>query len=132
MGQALASFVLRHRPADGGCVTLEFGDMDDFPDWCSVIRIATFDGGWHTSSSADLMTAERDYVADCIAAKTKRVPRYRTRAPGYQIWLLIATQPSVLWSIEVPDSLADWRFNFDFDKVILLSWEGSVIELKRE
>ncbi len=132
LGRTLASFVLMHRPPDGECVTLESGELDDLPDWCSVIRIATLDGGWSTSTSAEITLIERDYLADCIAAKDKLLSLYRARASGYQIWLLVATLPSVLWSAEVPDSLTNLHFTFDFDKVFVLTWLGEVIELNHE
>jgi hypothetical protein len=37
----------------------------------------------------------------------------------------------VLHSVIVPREITAWQFNFDFDKVLLSSWEGEVLELHR-
>ena len=70
-----------------------------------------------------------------IAEKNRRVKEYKLSAP--EVWLLIVND-RFLGAGEVyarPDHLAQWKFLFDFDKVLLFLREpggtGEVIEIQR-
>jgi hypothetical protein len=77
----------------------------------------------------------RELLESCIAEKNLRLPDYRLAAG--EVWLLIVNdQFSGAGEVYArPDHLAQWRFTFDFEKVLLFSREpggtGEVIELQR-
>ena len=132
MARELAAFVSSHRPACDETAVLQPLDADDWPEGFSVIRITARAGDWITSASASEMMIDRDLLMAEIATKNGFVPKYRKNAPGCGIWLLLATLPSVLWSVSHGPDLSEVRFRYDFDKVILSTWEGEVIQLLRE
>lgn len=91
-------------------------------------------GQWRTTRAFNVALAKRQLLDDCIQAKHKRLSTYRTAAA--EVWLLIVND-TFLGAGEVyarPDYLEQWRFRFDFDKVLLFSREingsGQVIELR--
>ncbi|HXJ91626.1 MAG TPA: hypothetical protein VMT20_01950 [Terriglobia bacterium] len=74
-------------------------------------------------------------IAERIAEKNGRVKVYRLSAT--EVWLLIVNN-RFLGPGEVyvrPDDLAQWKFPFDFDKVLMFLREadgtGEVIEIQR-
>jgi len=73
-----------------------------------------------------------DHLARQITGKDKLLTHYRARLPEWEIWLLLATDIHVLKSVEIPADLTDWRFNFQFDRVLLMPWIGGVVELGRQ
>jgi hypothetical protein len=126
MARVLAECVWTKYPTDGRIVQLD----DTTPDGFSLVRIACFDGGWHTSASNSIELVTHERLSASIANKDQRVPEYRKRVPpGWQIWLLLATSPSVLWSVSTPREVGTWRFTHGFDRVLLHSWEHGVVEL---
>jgi hypothetical protein len=92
-------------------------------------------GRWHGVRAFDTVVAPKELLETRIGEKNGRVPDYRLSAP--EVWLLIVND-QFLGPGEVyarPDHLAQWKFNFDFDKVLLFSREpggsGEVIEIQR-
>jgi hypothetical protein len=92
-------------------------------------------GRWRTFNAFDTTLAPKELLDSCIAGKNLRLADYRVAAR--EIWLLIVND-QCLGAGEVyarPDHLAEWRFAFDFEKVLLFSREpggsGEVIELQR-
>jgi hypothetical protein len=92
-------------------------------------------GQWRTFKCFDSTLAPRELLESCIAEKNLRLPIYR-RTAG-EVWLLIVND-QFLGAGEVyvrPDHLAQWKFAFNFEKVLLFSRElgggGEVIELER-
>ena len=90
---------------------------------------------WSIAAAFDTTVAPQDLLDDCIQAKNKRLKAYR--AASREVWLLIIND-QFLGAGEVyarPNHLAEWKFAFDFDKVLLFSREaggsGEVIELQR-
>jgi hypothetical protein len=128
--EALAQMVLANRPADQDCITIRGHHVEGWIEGVSVIRIATTGSKWQAGGSADGYVLKRADLARLIAAKHKLVPQYRTNAPGFAMWLLIATDIKVLRSVELPREIEEWSFEFGFDKVLLMPWEGGLIELR--
>ncbi|MGH9614156.1 MAG: hypothetical protein ACRD4P_13865 [Bryobacteraceae bacterium] len=92
-------------------------------------------GRWHGGRAFDTIVAPKELLETRIAEKNGRVADYRLSAP--EVWLLIVND-QFLGPGEVyarPDHLAQWKFPFDFDKVLLFSREpggsGEVIEIQR-
>lgn len=90
---------------------------------------------WHAGRAFDTIVAPKDLIGARIAEKNGRVKDYKLSAP--EVWLLIVND-QFLGPGEVyarPDHLAQWKFPFDFDKVLLFSREpggtGEVIEIQR-
>jgi hypothetical protein len=126
--RALVEFV-RYHPVDD-CETF------DLPDG-GVIRIArpwanhaprwTCPG---TGGSQPALT--RELLDAAIRRKNADLARYRTRYD--RTWLIVASTLFPLCaSFSVPDQVAEWRFTFEFDKVLLLSEScGKVFSLRRD
>lgn len=98
-------------------------------DGLSVVRITAENGRWQAGGSSDGVMLTYEQLASRIATKSERVQEYRSRLPGWQIWLLLATQLPVLWSVSLPREVTSWRFTCDFDRVLLSSWEDGVLQL---
>jgi hypothetical protein len=126
---SLVEFVKTH-PVD----TSETFSLD-VPQGFSVIRIAHPTANqvprWRCLDSGKTANLEYDLLAAVIRRKNKRIATYRASVD--QCWLLIAT---TLWpfasTFSVPRDIGDWRFAFDFDKVLLLSDESGVFSLVPE
>jgi hypothetical protein len=129
---SLAEFVRRNMPVDRDSITLQARHMTDWVGGISVIRISRTGTKWQAGGAADGHAAEYVDVAERIAAKNKLIPEYRRRLPGWTIWLLLATEIRVLQSVWIPPAIAEWKFAFDFDRVLLMPWDGDVIELARQ
>lgn len=88
---------------------------------------------WHGAHAFETVVASKELLESCIAKKNKRVSVYRVPTP--EVWLLIVNDqflgPGKVYAR--PDNLAEWKFVFDFEKVLLFSREpggsGEVIEL---
>jgi hypothetical protein len=92
-------------------------------------------GRWHGVRAFDTIVAPKELLEARIAEKNGRVPDYKLAAP--EVCLLIVND-QFLGPGEVyarPDHLAQWKFPFDFDKVLLFSREpggtGEVIEIQQ-
>lgn len=134
IARALAAVVRRHLPIDRPIASLGTDELEDCPDVLSVriLRLAGVTDSWHVSTCAAIAPLRYEHLANCISAKNDLLPRYRARLPGWSIWLLVATDIQVLRTVEVAeDEVAKWQFAFDFDKVLLVTFVGQVIELHR-
>jgi hypothetical protein len=101
-----------------------FPSTDDFPDQ-----------SWRYFRSSSTELATQEMIAAVIAEKNARLPEYRKIAG--EVWLLIVND-LFLGPGEVcarTDYLAEWTFNFDFDRVLLFSRQpggsGEVVELRQ-
>jgi hypothetical protein len=45
------------------------------------------------------------------------------------MWLLLTTDIRVLQSVWIPYDISEWKFTFDFDRVLLMPWNQEVIDL---
>jgi hypothetical protein len=129
---SLAQFVRRNLPVDRDCVTLQARHAKDWVEGISVIRISRTGNKWLAAGAAGIPLLEYTDLAARIAAKNKLLPRYRARLPEWKMWLLMATDIRVLRSVGIPPDITDWRFSFDFEKVLLMPWDGEVVELARQ
>jgi hypothetical protein len=81
------------------------------------------------NSETHLLTPE--FLATVIAKKNALVPNYRRKAPAAWL-LLVSSLGSLESSFAAPRELPEWRFTFDFDRVLLLVQDpGEVYDLKR-
>ncbi len=112
---------------------------EDLPQgYCSIgifEPIGIPEGNGRSVRAFDVASGTKDMIETCIAQKMQRAPAYRVATP--EVWLLIVND-HFLGPGEVrtdPDRLAEWRFNSDFDKVLLSLRQadggGRVIELQR-
>lgn len=124
---ALVEFVRAHPSGT-------YGELDGMPDGFAVVRIAEPTANivprWRCLDSGETVEARREMIAGVIRAKNRLVPSYRLKAA--RVWLLIACSladfANNFW---VSRDIDSWRFEFDFDKVLLLSSDGKVYDLLR-
>jgi hypothetical protein len=131
IGVALADFIKLNLPTDTDTVNLQRRGGKPWVDGLGVIRISRTGRRWQAGGTARGQLVRQDDVAARIAAKDRKVPLYRSRLPGFQIWLLLTTDIRVLRSVGIPSDVSEWRFTFGFDKVLLMPWDGDVIALAR-
>ena len=128
---SLVEFVHRNQNNKGS------GFTKDLPEgFCHIgifAPLEPLERCWHGARGFDTVVAPKELLESCIAKKNKRLPVYRV--PTSEVWLLIVND-QFLGPGEVyarPDDLAEWKFVFDFEKVLLFSREpgggGEVIEL---
>jgi hypothetical protein len=132
LSNSLADFVYRNRRTRGS----EFKEA--LPGGYCHIGIhdpIEADGRWHGVRAFDTILASREFLQACITEKNERLPVYLLSAA--RVWLLIINDrflgPGEVYARL--DHVAQWKFNFDFDKVLLFSREpgggGEVMELQR-
>jgi hypothetical protein len=128
--QALIDFVQAHPNGT-------YDMLDGIPYGFSVLRIADPIANeisrWRCLSTGETLTATREMIEKRIAEKNRLVPSYRRNDPPLsRVWLLIACSfADFANNFNVPEGIDTWRFDFDFDKVLLLSSESGVFNLLR-
>jgi hypothetical protein len=93
-------------------------------------------GRWWGAAGFNTVVATKELLESCIAKKNRLEPTYRNSDHNISgVWLLIVNN-KFLGAGEVDvclDHLAEWKFVFNFDKVLLFSREldgsGEVLEL---
>jgi hypothetical protein len=125
--EALIDFVQTH---PSGTYDL----LDEIPRGFSVVRIAEPFANevprWRCLDSGETLKASREMLADVIGEKNKLVGSYRSNVS--RVWLVIACSFGEFASnFYVPSDVDAWRFEYDFDKVLLLSSESGVFDLRR-
>jgi hypothetical protein len=127
MAEALVGFVKSHRAQAAPVVTFE--KRNDLPDGFSVISIDSNPGCWWSGESVEnTLYGIRQQLASRMAAKNKRVSRYRETLPNLPIWLLLYSGAEVSRSIEMPHGIGEWSFPFDFDRVFFFSSLSNRVE----
>ncbi len=131
----LVNFVTAHR-TEMGC--FDWHDTE-LPEGYSYIAIHSGReqlGQWRTFKAFDTTLAPKELIEARIAEKLSRLPEYRKAAS--ENWLLIVND-RFLGAGEVyvrSDHLAQWKFAFEFEKVLVFLREpgggGEVIEVRRE
>ena len=131
----LANFVDANRQNHGS--SFDWNDCELPEGYCYIAIDPAQEpiGDWRTFKCFGSTLAPKELLESCIADKNLRLPDYRQTAG--EVWLLIVND-QFLGAGEVyarPDHLAQWKFAFDFEKVLLFSRErgggGEVIELQR-
>lgn len=135
LANSLVEFVYARRKTRG------IGRMRDLPEgYCHIGIHAPFEemdptGHWHGVRSFDTVVAPKQLLDSRIADKNARLAEYRFAVP--EVWLLIVND-QFLGPGEVcvrPEDLAEWKFSFDFEKVLLFARKpgggGEVVELQR-
>jgi len=125
--KALIEFVRSH-PC--GC----YQKLDGIPYGFVVVRIAEPTTHriprWQCWNSGETILATYEMIAAVISEKNALVASYRLKVP--RVWLLIACSfANFANNFSVPRDVDSWRFNYDFDKVLLLSSESGVFDLLR-
>lgn len=125
--QALIDFVKGQVPGT-------YSQLDGIPDGFSVVRIAEPLADqipkWYCLDSGETLGVDAEMLSKIIRSKNRLVPTYRRSVD--RVWLLIA---SSFWEFAsnfyIPREVEQWRFDFDFDKVLLLSYESGVFNLQK-
>jgi hypothetical protein len=130
--KTLAEFVYANRARRGRILNGDFP-----PGFChiGVHEPSLPSGHWHATRAFDTVVAPKELIAGRIAEKNSRVAHYRLAAP--EVWLLIVNDrflgPGEVYARS--EHLAQWKFPYDFDKVLLFSREpggaDKVIEIQR-
>ena len=131
MSESLAEFVRdRYVPGDG---PVTFSRRRDLPTGFSVIGIAAPTGSpWFAGESGAPSLLNREQLMRKIKEKNELLPTYRVNAPNSPIWLLIISGPSIARGIPLPYDVEEWKFEFDFEKVLFFSgMDNRVIEIRR-
>jgi hypothetical protein len=133
--KGLAAFAHANRSANG--TSFDWNDFDLPGGYCYIAIDPAREsiGQWRTSKAFGSTLVTKEPLERCIADKNLRLPDYRLAAG--EVWLLIVND-QFLGAGEVyarPDHLAQWKFAYGFEKVLLFSREpgggGQVIELQR-
>jgi len=86
---------------------------------------------WRCFGNSETRLLTPNFLTTVIAKKNGLVPKYRRKVPA--VWLLLVSSlGSLESSFAAPPSLPEWRFDFDFDRVLLLVQDpGEVYDLRR-
>jgi hypothetical protein len=130
--KSLADFVYANRACKGTAFT---NNLPEGYCYIGIYEPLSDRPNWNASRVFDTIVAPKELIESRIAEKNTRVKEYKLSAP--EVWLLIVND-RFLGAGEVyarPDHLAQWKFLFDFDKVLLFLREpggtGEVIEIQR-
>jgi hypothetical protein len=131
----LADFVHAHR-AEMGCFNWNDFELPEGYSYVAIHNARDGSGQWRTFKAFDTTLAPKELIEARIAEKLLRLPEYRKAAP--ENWLLIVND-RFLGAGEVyarADHVAQWKFAFDFEKVLMFLREpggsGEVIEVQRD
>lgn len=133
MAECLANFVQSHYADQEEAV--KGYKFPDVPPGISSVRIARHLDGktsrWQAGRFGQTIVLNYPFLAQTISRKNGLVEQYRERAK--RVWLLIVSDfLPASGSFSIPNEIAEWKFDFDFDKVLLWSREDSkVFELSR-
>jgi hypothetical protein len=104
------------------------------PPGFASMSITSERGDWWSGECVGVTVPDiRRQLAERIADKNKRVPIYRECLPrGAQVWLLLYRGVDVSRSVPIPYRIDEWRFPFDFEKVLWFTFlEKQIIEIQR-
>jgi hypothetical protein len=109
-------------------------DGPSVPPGFASMSITSECGDWWSGECVGITVPDiRRQLAARITAKNKFVSRYRECLPrGAQVWLLLYTRVDVSRSMPIPYGIDEWRFPFDFEKVLWFTFlEKQIIEIRR-
>lgn len=129
---SLVEFVYQH------CPQPDQGYISNLPSGFNSIEILSpveTEGRWWGTLALDTSHATKKLLENRIAKKNQPLADYKLSAP--KVWLLIVND-YFLGAGEVyvnPKSVQDWRFYFDFEKVLLFLRQpgggGQIIEIQK-
>ncbi len=138
--KSLVEFVWERRKSRGSHF-----DVSELPDGYASIDIddplpdIDPQGKWRSGSPCSREIASQELLDQVIAGKNRKLPAYRKSTPT--VWLLIVSDEfhgpgRGAGEVYVdPDDLAEWRFEFNFDRIMLFSrglgGAGQVSQLQR-
>lgn len=125
--RALVEFVRSHAAGT-------YQMSDGIPHGFSVVRIAEPLANqvprWRCLDSGETLLVTHEMLDGIIRRKNRRVRTYVEKVD--RVWLLIGSSFAQFASnFSVPQDVVNWSFDFEFDRVLLLSSEGSVFNLQR-
>ncbi len=128
MARSLAEFVRKWYVP--GVKPITFSQRNELPIGFEVIGIASPTRPWTSSESGNLSSVDQADLAAIIHRKNALLPKYRARVPESPIWLLIDSGLSITKGVPIPGAIDEWKFAFDFDKVLLFSgMDNKVFEI---
>jgi hypothetical protein len=129
MARSLAEFVKERYVPGAGTITFKW--RNELPTGFEVISISPpLHSSWQTSESGNIEPLDAEQLAAIIREKNEILPKYRARGSNSPIWLLIASGPSVAKGVPIPKGIGEWKFAFDFDRVLLFSgMDNKVFEI---
>jgi len=129
--QAFSEFVRTNYPEDGKVLLFrESEPMSTLPSGFGAVSIAPPlpDGyrPWFAGGVGKTKLLTFDFLAEVISAKSPLVAGYRSRTS--EVWLLIVVEIFPFSaSFSVPAEVDTWRFDHEFDQVLLLSRQESKV-----
>jgi len=130
MARSLAEFVKDKYVPGTDAVT--FNQRTELPIGFEVICISSQTLPWHSGESGNLELLDPQELAAMIGKNNELLSKYREKVADSPIWLLIASGPSISRGVPIPLGADEWRFSFDFDKVLLFSgMDNRVFEIGR-
>lgn len=86
---------------------------------------------WECWGNSETQLLIPEFLAAVIARKNALVPNYRRKSPAAWL-LLVSSLGSLESSFAAPRDLPEWKFAFDFDRVLLLVQDpGKIYDLQR-
>ena len=138
MASSLVEFVKYHSAQGRSSAVFKKREMpgqtdgDTLPAGFEVIVISLPPAPWCSGESATIAPLDPQQLCATIKKKNELLPKYWAKSPDTPIWLLIYSGPSVSRSLPIPRSITEWKFAFDFDKVLLFSgMDRRVFEIGR-
>jgi hypothetical protein len=124
------------------CVQISLPRATDFvalygsevPEGFGSVTITSGAGDWHCSQGSGITLDHIPVqIASRIRAKNALVPKYRANLrKGAAIWLLLYSRPNVSRSVPIPYGIEQWKFLFEFDRVLWFAiLENQIVEIQR-
>ncbi|HZQ96847.1 MAG TPA: hypothetical protein VFA67_17675 [Candidatus Sulfotelmatobacter sp.] len=129
--KVLVEAVQHHRHRANPAVVLE---GEELPEGFDHILITDECREWWCGEGGGIHLSEiYPEIAAKIAAKNRLVPRYRANLPHCaELWLLLFSRVTVARSVPIPAGTEEWKFPFDFDRVLWFAClENRVVEFQR-
>ena len=118
---SLVEFAYARRKSRGTCPARDLPEGYRQIGIHSPIQQIDPTGRWYSLRAFDTVIAPKQLIESRIAKKTARLAEYRLASP--EVWLLIVSD-QFLGPGQVcvhPDHLSNWKFSFEFEKVLLFA-----------
>ena len=128
----LVAFVNDHLPPDGEVVDFDVTDDPSLKLPYAIDRISIrnlgFPSHWHSPRFGIVGSLNRDAVASRIAAKNRKVLRYRGEYAERWLLLAVGVEGPSSWAIPTPE-LRESPFESHFDRVFVIFPRRAAVEL---